>query len=73
MKCLRCEQEIEQDAPAGAVICGICVDELRQEEDGIRDQQEAEARDMMEEMDREAYEEEERERHIDNGNSWGYC
>jgi len=33
MKCKRCGQEIEADAPKGVVICGSCADDLRQEED----------------------------------------
>ena len=31
MKCIRCNQEIEADAPANVVICGSCADDLRSE------------------------------------------
>ena len=33
MKCVRCGQDIEADAPEGVNICGSCADNLRQEED----------------------------------------
>ena len=31
MKCKRCDQEIEADAPEGVEVCGNCADDLRQE------------------------------------------
>jgi len=33
MKCIRCGQDIENDAPKGVTICGSCADDLRQEEE----------------------------------------
>jgi len=33
MKCRRCGNDIEPDAPKDAVICGSCADDLRQEEE----------------------------------------
>jgi len=59
MKCKRCDQEIEADAPEGVEVCGNCADDLRQEE--------AEAQ-----ANREAYEESERESRIDTGGGWRY-
>jgi len=70
MKCKRCEQDIEVDAPPNVNICGSCADDLRQEEEhGIMVAQEEALTDRM---NREAYEESEQERHFDDGGGWRY-
>jgi len=56
MKCKRCDQDIETNAPPNVVICGSCADDLRQEEEAMITQLEAES--INDQMDKEAYEEE---------------
>lgn len=68
MRCARCKQAIETDAPANAVICDSCADELRSEQDALTAQAEAEA----EAMDRAAYEEAQHDAHFDTGNGYRY-
>lgn len=41
MKCLRCGQEIEADAPEGVEICGSCADDCREEEKAAQTEIEA--------------------------------
>ena len=60
MKCLRCDRDIEDDAPANVVICGSCADDLRQEEQAMMDTLEAEG--IADQMNREAYEDSLRQR-----------
>ena len=59
MKCKRCNQDIEADAPIGVVTCGSCADYLRQEEDA--QEMAAEFEEIEYAMNKEAYEESQRE------------
>ena len=70
MKCKRCEQDIEADAPEGVNICGSCADDLRQEDEyyAFIAQQES----INDQMNREAYEESLREEQFDTGGGWRY-
>ena len=78
MKCKRCRRDIEKDAPANAVICGNCADDLRREEEAMNDeanmagQSEAEAKAMADASAREAYEDAQQEAHFDDGNGYRY-
>jgi len=65
MRCIRCPQDIETDAPANVVICGSCADDLRQEEEATTMAAEAEAEHIMFELNKEAYEEAQRENRLD--------
>jgi hypothetical protein len=65
MKCIRCEKDIENNAPANVVICGSCADDLRQDE-------EAERMSLANEANREAYEEAQHDTHFDDGNGYRY-
>lgn len=65
MKCKRCEQDIEANAPEGVTICGSCADYLRQEE-------EAQIADIDFQMNKEAYERDEQEGLADNGGGYRF-
>ena len=65
MKCIRCNQDIESDAPANVKICGSCADDLRQEEKAMVTQ--LEAADIEFQINKEAYEETLREEQFDGG------
>jgi len=71
MKCSRCGNEIEADAPANAVICGSCADDLRQEEEAeiMAEQDKAKAEG---EAGREAYEESLANERMDACDGWRY-
>ena len=71
MKCDRCGNDIEEDAPEGVTICGSCADDLRQEA-AARDA-ELMATDINYQMNKEAYEEALAEEHFDTGGGWRYC
>jgi len=68
MKCIRCGQDIEADAPADVVICGSCADDLRAEGDAMVGAAEVEA----EAMNKEAYEEAQYDKQYDSGNGYRY-
>lgn len=75
MKCIRCGQDIEADAPANVVICGSCADDLRAEQDALEGAAMAEAEDKAKqeyEQNRQAYEDEERAQHFDDGGDYRY-
>jgi len=68
MKCKRCKQDIENDAPEGVTICGSCADDLRAEEDAMIGAAEVEA----EAMNREAYEEAMQDEQRDTARGYRY-
>ena len=70
MKCRKCGQEIEANAPSGVVICGSCADDLRQEEKYQAFIAEQES--INDQMNKEAYEESLREEHFDTGGGYRY-
>ena len=72
MRCIRCPQNIETDAPANVVICGSCADDLRQEEDATTMAAETEAEHIMFEMNKEAYEDAQHDAQYDSGNGYRY-
>ena len=72
MRCIRCPQDIETDAPANVVICGSCADDLRQEEEAEIMAIQAQDKAIAEQMNREAYEDAQHDEQYDSGNGYRY-
>jgi ribosome-binding protein aMBF1 (putative translation factor) len=73
MKCKRCGQDIEADAPANVTVCGSCADDLRQEEDAEIESIALADKARQEQAAYEDYKAEEQFRHMDDGGGWRYC
>lgn len=69
MRCLRCLQDIETDAPDGTEICGSCE---KAEFMKMMSQYRAEAEAMAYQLDKEAYEDAQHDAHLDTGNGYQY-